>query len=130
MPVTVETGSTLTFDGFWRWLKRHANCILRAGTPEAYLYDHEDLHWHLEEDEDRMPLVQVLRGKQLLGEIVIEPRDVLFVQVQPDPEGEAGQFLFELHGGAGEEPYAVYHFVLAHGFDEEGGHRTTQQLKQ
>lgn len=127
MPVTVETGSTLTFERFWRWLKRHPNCILRAGTPDSYLYDQEDLHWHLDEDDDRVPTVQLVRGKQILGELVIELRDVLFVQVMPDPDGEAGQFVFELVGG-GEEPYPVYHFALAHGFDEDGGHRT--QLKQ
>ncbi len=127
MPVTVETGSTLTFERFWRWLKRHPNCILRAGTPDSYLYDHEDLHWHLEEDEDRVPTIQLIRGKQILGELVIELREVLFVQVLPDPDGEAGQFVFELVGG-GDEPYPIYHFALAHGFDEDGGHRT--QLKQ
>ena len=43
MAVTVETGSTLTFDRFWRWLKRHPNCIVRAGTPDATLFDQEDL---------------------------------------------------------------------------------------
>jgi hypothetical protein len=127
-PVTVETGSTLTFDRFWRWLKRHPNCILRAGTPDSYLYDQEDLHWHLEEDEERVPTIQLLRGKQLLGEIVIEVRDVLFVQVVPDPDGEAGQFLFELVSGGSEEPFAAYHLVIAHGFDEEGRHGP--QLKQ
>jgi hypothetical protein len=127
MPVTVETGSTLEFDRFWRWIRRHANCILRAGTPDSFIYDADDLHWHLEEDEERVPTVQLLRGKQLLAELVLEPRDILFVQALPDPDGEEGQFLFELVGGGGEEPYAVYHFVLAHGFDEEAAHR---QLKQ
>ncbi len=128
MPVTVETGSTLTFDRFWRWLKRHPNCILRAGTPDATLFDQDDLHWHLEEDEERVPLVQLLRGKQLLGEIAIEVREVLFVQAVPDPDGEAGHFLCELWGGGGDEPFAVYHVAMAHSFDEESGHR--QQLKQ
>jgi len=128
MAVTVETGTTVAFDRFWRWLKRHAGCILRAGTPDAFLYDADDLHWHLEEDEERVPTVQLLRGKHLLGELVIEARDVLFVQAMPDPAGEQGQFLFEAVGGGGEEPYPVYHFVLAHGFDEETAHR--QQLKQ
>ena len=127
MSVTVETGTTLQFDRFWRWLKRHPHCILRAGTPDAYLYDLEELHWHLDEDEDRLPTVQLARGKQLLGEIVIEAREVLFVQAVPDPDGEQGQFLFELIGG-GDEPYAVYHFVLAHGFDEGAAHRPA--LKQ
>jgi len=128
MPVTVETGTTVAFDRFWRWLKRHANCILRAGTPDAFLYDADDLHWHLEEDEERLPTVQLLRGKQLLGELVLEARDVLFVQAMPDPDGEQGQFLFEVVGGGGDEPFPVYHFVLAHGFDEETAHRP--QLKQ
>jgi hypothetical protein len=128
MSLTVETGTTIAFDRFWRWLKRHANCILRAGTPDAYLYDQEDLHWHLDEDEDRTPTVELLRGKQLMGELVIEVRDVLFVQATPDPDGEPGQFLFEMVGGGGDEPYAVYHFVLAHGFEEEGSHRPA--LKQ
>ena len=128
MPVTVETGATLSFDRFWRWLRRHANCILRAGTPDSFLYDHDDLHWHLDEDDDRVPTVQLLRGKQLLGELVVETREILFVQAVPDPDGEQGQFVFELVGGSGDEPYALYHFVLAHGFDEEAAHRT--QLKQ
>ena len=30
MSVTVETGTTVAFDRFWRWLKHHANCIVRA----------------------------------------------------------------------------------------------------
>ena len=127
MPVTVETGATLSFDRFWPWLRRHANCILRAGTPDSFMYDSDDLHWHLEEDEERVPTVQLLRGKQLLAELVIETRDLLFVQALPDPDGEQGQFLFELVGGGGEEPYPVYHFVLAHAFDDEKAHR---QLKQ
>ncbi len=128
MAVTVETGSTLTFDRFWRWLKRHPNCIVRAGTPDTTLFDQEDLHWHLEEDEERVPLVQLLRGKQLLGEIAIEVREVLFVQAAPDPDGEAGHFLFELWGGGGDEPFAVYPVAMAHSFAEDGGHRP--QLKQ
>jgi hypothetical protein len=129
MPVTVETGATLPFDRFWRWLRRHANCILRAGTPDSFIYDADDLHWHLDEDEERVPTVQLMRGKQLLAEVVLETREVLFVQALPDPDGEQGQFVFELvGGGAGEEPYPLYHFVLAHGFDEEAPHHA--QLKQ
>ena len=128
MPVTVETGTTLAFDRFWRWLKRHPNCILRAGTSDAFLYDDEDLHWHLEEDEERTPTIQVLRGKQLLGEIVIEAREVMFVQAMPDPDGEQGQFLFELVGGSGDDHVVHRVGLVAHGFDEEAQHRP--QLKQ
>ena len=53
MSLTVQSGATLPFERFWKWLKHHPNCILRAGTSEAWLYDHEDLHWHLEEGAER-----------------------------------------------------------------------------
>jgi hypothetical protein len=129
MALTVDTGTTLAFDRFWRWIKRHPHCILRAGTADAFLYDQDDLHWYLDEDDDRSPTVQLLRGKALLAEVVIDPRDVLFVQATPDPEGEEGQHVFEVIGG-GDEPYPVYHFVMAHGFEEEGAGHRTSALKQ
>jgi hypothetical protein len=129
MALTVDTGTTLAFDRFWRWIKRHPHCILRAGTADAFLYDQDDLHWYLDEDDDRSPTIQLLRGKALLAEIAIDTRDLLFVQSTPDPGGEEGQHVFEVIGG-GDEPYPVYHFVMAHGFEEEGaGHRGTA-LKQ
>ena len=122
MSVTVETGSTLAFDRFWRWLKSHRNCILRAGTVDTYLHDQEAFHWHLEEDAERNPVVQLVWGKLLVGELVMDVRDVIYVEATPEEGGEQGQFLFELVGGSKEEPYAVYHFLLAHGFEEEGAH--------
>jgi len=122
MSVTVETGTTLAFDRFWRWLKRHPNCILRAGTVDAFLHDQEAFHWHLEEDADRSPVVQLLSGKQLVAEVVLDVRDVLYVEATPEEGGEPGQYLFEVVGGSREEPFPVYHFLLAHGFEEEGGH--------
>jgi len=39
--------TTLSFDKFWAWLAGHANCIVRAGTPEVVLLDHDDFHWTL-----------------------------------------------------------------------------------
>lgn len=124
MSVTVQSGSTLSFDRFWRWLKHHSNCIIRAGTQDVWLHDYEDLHWHLDEDPDRNPVVQLVRGKQLLAEIVMDVRDALFVQATPEgAEGGERQFLFEVVGGGREEPYGVYHFLLAHAFDEEGTHQ-------
>ncbi len=124
MSLTVETGATITFDRFWRWLKRHPHCILRAGTSDSFLFDQDDLHWYLDEDEDRVPTVQLLRGKALIGEIAIDTRDILFVQAMPDPNAsEDGQHVFEAVGG-GDEPYPLYHFLVAHGFEDEGaGHR-------
>ncbi len=122
MSVSVETGTTLTFERFWRWLKHHPNCILRAGTVDVYLYDQEAFHWHLEEDTERNPVVQLVSGKLLVAEMVLDVRDVLYVEATPDPGGERGQFLFELVGGSKEEPYAVYHFAVAHGFQDEERH--------
>ncbi len=121
MSVTVQTGTTLSFDRFWRWLRGHANCIVRAGTPDVYLHDQEAFHWHLEEDAERNPVVQLVWAKLLVAEIVLEVREVLYVEATPDEGGEEGQFLFELVGGSKEEPYALYHFVLAHAFQEEAG---------
>jgi len=122
MSVTVETGTTLAFDRFWRWLKHHANCIVRAGTVDTFLHDQEAFHWHLEEDEERNPVVQLVSGKLLVAEMVLDVRDVIYVEATPETTGDPGQFLFELVGGSKEEPYAVYHFVVAHAFADEGRH--------
>jgi hypothetical protein len=120
--VTVQPGTGLTFDVFWRWLKRHPNCILRAGTPDSFLYDHEDLHWHLDQDADGSPLVQLVKGKVLLAELVLDIRDVLFVQSRMQAEEGAQEHVFEVIGGPREDPYPVYHFVLSHAYDEENPH--------
>jgi hypothetical protein len=129
MSVTVETGTTLAFDRFWRWLKGHRNCIVRAGTVDTYLHDQEAFHWHLEEDAERNPVVQLVWGKLLVGELVMDVRDVLYVEVTPDEGGQPGHFVFELVGGSKEEPYAVYHFLLGHGFEDESGHAGGGGLK-
>jgi hypothetical protein len=122
-PTTTTPTSTLPFDRFWHWLKQHTHCILRAGTGESWLYDHEAFHWHLEEDGERNPVVQLVWGKLLVGEMVMDLRDVLFVQVTPDPENpEPGHVLFELVSSGEEEPFGVYHFLLAHGYDEVTRH--------
>jgi hypothetical protein len=108
---------------FWRWLKDHPNCILRAGTPESFLYDHEQVHWHLGEDPDRNLVIQLIWGKQVIGEMVIAPRDVLFVQAAPDGESEEpGRFIFDLIGGSKDEPYPLYHFQMAHSYEGELPH--------
>ncbi|HET6611572.1 MAG TPA: hypothetical protein VFG83_06275 [Kofleriaceae bacterium] len=106
---------TLPFDKFWMWLEAHANCILRAGTPEVLLFDHEDYHWHFAAEDESTLLVQVVRGKELVGEIVVAQAEIAYVQSEP---GEGDEHLFEcvVETEAGREP--VYHFILAHGYDE------------
>src|SRR5687768_12705496 len=106
---------TLTFHAFWQWLQDHANCILRAGSAEATLFDSDDFHWIFMEEEDHRAVVQVLRGKNIVGEVVMFADEVQEVAVGPDVEsGERGHFLAELLGGPKDDPQVLYHFVLTH----------------
>lgn len=121
--MNVETGTTLTFDRFWRWLRGHANCILRAGSEDVWLFDQENLHWHFEEDGRHNPVVQLIQGKRMIAEMILDVRDVLFVQAMPDGDSEEQGTLFEVVVGSKDDTYTAYHFLLAHPFeDEERGH--------
>lgn len=113
---TLAEPMTLTFEAFWSWLLQHPNCLLRAGTPETVVYDDDDLHW-LFASEGRFLVVQVLRGKRLMGEILVDPEPVSYVEGQTgDQEGE---FIFELISESEKDRMATYFFVLTHGFEEE-----------
>lgn len=110
-----DSTPTMSFGTFWDWLTSHPNCILRAGTKDAVLFDDEDFHWHFTAEGASSLLVQVIRGKRLVGEMLIPRDEVTFVQgVLGDHEGE---FVFELVNGGGEETTALYFFVLAHGYE-------------
>jgi hypothetical protein len=109
---------TLSFPTFWSWLSGHPNCIIRAGTSEAVLYDDDDLHWHFGGEGAGTEMVQVLRGKRLIGEMFLRPEQVTYVQGGPgDAEGE---YVFELISETERDRFAPYFFVLAHGYGEEG----------
>ena len=108
--------SVIPFEKFWKWVQGHPNCILSAGTPEAVLYDDEDFHWHFSADEDGTQLLQVLRGKQLVGEIAITPRNVSYVQSEGKGEEE---FVFECIAELDAESIAAYHFTLSHDYSPE-----------
>src|SRR5579871_6268983 len=126
MSTEADTGTTLTIDGFWVWLKRHANCIIQASGQDAHLYDSDELHWHLSEEPDRMLAIQLILGKRLLAEILVPAPEVLFVQSTPDPEDEqAERFLFELIGGPKEKAQPICTFLMAHGYDEQQKHGAT-----
>jgi hypothetical protein len=118
----MEDSATLSFDQFWTWLVTHPNCILRAGTPEAALFDDDDLHWHFASADDGVPVVQVLRGKRLLGELVLVPDQVTYVQ--GSAAEQEGEYLFELISETESERFVAYFFVLVHGYD--GGESFTQ----
>lgn len=107
----------LPFQTFWPWLVSHPNCVLRAGTPEAVVYDDEDLHWHFATEDGDTLLVQVLRGKQMMGEILVHPSQVAYVQGYAGDE--EGEYFFDLVSEEAGEPGYAWFFVLSHGYDEQ-----------
>lgn len=115
--------TTLPFERFWRFLKEHPNCIVEAGTATSSLFDFEDLHWGLIQEEDGRAVAQLVRGKNLVGEIIIDPAEVAYVGASPDAEGAArGQWVFEAMGGNRDQEYVVAYFVLNHGLEELAKH--------
>ncbi len=119
MNVTTETGTTLPFARFWQWLKDHAGCILEAGTTTTSVFDYEDFHWGFIQEEDGRVTAQVIRGKNLVAELVIDPSEITYVQATPDAEGaDRGQWIFECMAGKAQEEYVAAYFVLSHGFEE------------
>jgi len=112
---TTDATPTLSLEAFWSWLVTHPNCIVRAGTREAVIYDDEDLHWHLADEGPETLLVQLIRGKRLVGEMLIPSEGIAFVQgVIGDQDGE---YVFELVPEGESDGSAVYFFVMAHGYD-------------
>ena len=107
---------TLPFDVFWSWLLVHPDCILRAGTPEVVIYDDEDLHWTFA-SEPRYLVAQLLRGKRPMGELLLDPEQVTYVEGQPGEQ--EGEYVFELISETETDRLATYFFVLVHGYDEE-----------
>ena len=113
--------TTLTFDKFWAWLAGHVNCIVRAGTPEAALFDHEEFHWTLTAEDERTFVVQVARGKELVGEMVVYPAEIAYVQTEPGEQ--EGEWLFECIVEGENAREVAYHFLMAHEY--EADHRAT-----
>ncbi len=113
----MEPPFTIPFEIFWNWVVTHPNCILRAGTPEVVLYDDEDFHWHFAAEGATTLVVQVLRGKRLIGEMLFEPEQITYVQgVQGRRDDE---HVFELVSETEKDHVAAYFFVLAHGYEDE-----------
>jgi hypothetical protein len=114
--------TTLSFEDFWAWLQEHPNCLVRVGTPDLSLFDDDDLHWYIGPDRGAL-VVQAIRGKRLLGELVLDGEQVSYVQ-EAGEEAE-GEHLFEAIAESASDRVACYHFVLTHGVaeDEQPGHR-------
>ncbi len=112
---STSTGVTIPFEKFWVWLQAHANCILRSGTPDALLFDHDDYHWHLAAEDEHTLIVQLVRGKELVGEILVMASEIAYVHCEST---ENGEFLFEciVENEAARE--VAYHFAMAHEFED------------
>jgi hypothetical protein len=111
-----HAGTTLSFDAFWSWLQAHPNCIIRAGTPETVLYDEENLHWHFTAEGTDTQVVQLVRGKSLVGEMLVTPGDITYVQ---GVAGEEDEYVFELVSETETDRVAAYYFVLSHPYDAQ-----------
>lgn len=124
MTSSSKTAAPLTFEAFWRWLGDHRNCVLRVGSADVMLMDHELVHWDFFEEDDGTAVVQAIVGKGLIGEVIIERADVLMVQGSPDLEQPGSQaWHFELLGGSREESFPLFSFLLSHGMEAAQGHQ-------
>jgi hypothetical protein len=124
MSTTTATATPLTFDAFWRWLSGHRDCVLRIGSGDLVIMDHDLLHWDFFDEDDGRAVAQVSLGKNMVGEVVIERAEILFVQASPDVDDpSSGAWTFECIGGPREDSYPLYFFVLAHGMEGTPGHQ-------
>ena len=124
MSSSESQSAPLTFDRFWRWPGEHPNCVVRAGTREATLFDFEDYHWEFHEEDDGHAVIGLIRGKNLVGEIAIDKSQVLLVQASIDVEQpQSGHWMFEVIGGNKDEPAGVAFFVMSHGMESSAGHQ-------
>jgi hypothetical protein len=116
--------TTLTFEKFWNWLQGHANCVVRAGTPEIVLIDHDDFHWTLISEDDTTKVVQLARAKDLVGEMLLFTAEIAYVQCEPAETD--GEWLFECIIESEKAREVAYHFVMAHEYDD-GEHRREEK---
>ena len=105
----------LSFEELWKYLQYHANCIVSAGTADTVIYDHDDYHWHFAK-EGKDTLVQVIRGKHMVGEMLVAGTHVTFVQ---GVDKEGGDFLYECYVEGSEGPVASYYFTVSHAHEPE-----------
>ena len=117
-PTGVERSrATLELDTFWNWLVLHPNCVIRVGSADALLCDDEDFHWQFVSENGNLLIAQLVYGKRLVGEILIDRERVAYVQsFQGDQDNE---YVFELITGMEREHMAAWVFVMSHGLDDE-----------
>ncbi len=111
--------ATIDLDTFWKWLVLHPNCVVRAGSADALICDDEDFHWQFVSENNSLLIAQLVFGKRLVGEILIDRDRVAYVQVL---QGEQdNEHVFELICETERERTAAWVFVMSHGMDDEPG---------
>lgn len=118
---TVDAPPALPFSTFWTWLKRHTGCILRAGTPDIYICDHEIFHWQIEEDSEGNPDISLFFGKTRIAELIIEARLIQFANLMRagDPENPEHVLVQIIGNEPGEEPCVLALFLMSHSPTED-----------
>jgi hypothetical protein len=118
MPIQAPESATVTlpFDKFWAWLHAHRNCIVRAGTPDTMLFDHDEYHWDILRDDDTTHVIQLAKGKELVAEMLVIASDIVFVQ---GTSNESQEHIFECVVETPSARDVAYHFVMAHGFEDD-----------
>ncbi len=124
MSVATQPATTLAFEKFWHFLTEHPNCIIRAGTADSVLFDMPEMHWDFFDEDEGRAVVQLIRGKSLVGELVIDRTIVKAVHGSIDVEEAAqGYWLFEVMAASAKDDLPAYHFLMSHGVDHDKGHQ-------
>jgi len=108
---------TLPFEEFWAWVQAHYNCILRAGSNDAVLYDDDSSHWRMTEFDADQWIVQLCRGKHVAAELFVTASLVSYVQFF---ESDTNEFCYELIRESAGDRECLFHFVLTHSYDGVG----------
>ncbi len=107
----------MDLDSFWNWLVLHPNCVIRAGSVDTLLCDDEDFHWHFVAESGNLLIVQMIYGKRLVGELLIDRERVAYVQ---SSQGEHdNEHVFELISETERERISAWVFIMSHGVEDE-----------
>jgi hypothetical protein len=98
MPSTAAAATPLAFDTFWSWLSSHT----RSGDC----------------------VIHFLIGKVLVGQIHLDPKQVLLVHASPDSDDpEAARWIFDCLTGPEDDAYTFCSFTMAHGMEQARNHQ-------
>ncbi len=80
------------------------------------IFDHDEYHWYMFIDKNGAHVVQLVRGKLLVAEMVVLGGEVVYVFAHSNAHDE---HVFDCMVATPEGTEIAYHFVLAHAFESE-----------